>query len=159
MTYAVSEKIEIIGFLDIRDIGSPATVARHLILPRSSKDRAQDGMNVQYIIGQYVLDLLSVHITFIGTSKPKYVVTSLCLFPHLLFLFLRFEFVVPHISSIYILYNCMLIVIDIFSKDKENKNSKEDDEDTQEDGKTPSFTVLLHGSLKVEGMVAIARAQ
>ena len=26
-----------------------------------------------------------------------------------------------------------------------------------DDGKTPSFTVLLHGSLKVEGMVALTK--
>ncbi|XP_076444143.1 integrator complex subunit 14-like isoform X2 [Babylonia areolata] len=33
----------------------------------------------------------------------------------------------------------------------------EDDDDGTEDGKTPSFAVLLHGSLKVESMVAITR--
>jgi hypothetical protein len=32
-----------------------------------------------------------------------------------------------------------------------------EDEDETEDGKQPSFTVLLHGSLKVEGMVAVTR--
>lgn len=39
------------------------------------------------------------------------------------------------------------------SKDKEG--GKETVRDTDEDGKTPSFCVLLHGSLKVEKMVAI----
>lgn len=39
------------------------------------------------------------------------------------------------------------------SKDKEG--SKETAKDSEEDGKTPSFCVLLHGSLKVEKMVAI----
>ncbi|KAK7501745.1 hypothetical protein BaRGS_00007176 [Batillaria attramentaria] len=33
----------------------------------------------------------------------------------------------------------------------------EEEEDSTEDGKTPSFAVLLHGSLKVESMVAITR--
>ncbi|XP_064619116.1 integrator complex subunit 14-like [Lineus longissimus] len=42
------------------------------------------------------------------------------------------------------------------------ENNKSDDKDVidvdeADDGKAPSFTVLLHGSLKVEGMVAIAR--
>ena len=41
-----------------------------------------------------------------------------------------------------------------------NKNGKESpdkgsDDDDPDDGKTPAFTVLLHGSLKVEGMVAL----
>ena len=38
----------------------------------------------------------------------------------------------------------------------ENK-SKEEEEDQPEEGKVPSFAVLLHGSLKVESMVAVAR--
>uniref|UniRef100_K1R957 UPF0464 protein C15orf44-like protein n=1 Tax=Magallana gigas TaxID=29159 RepID=K1R957_MAGGI len=38
----------------------------------------------------------------------------------------------------------------------DSENKKEEEESTQEDGKIPSFTVLLHGSLKVEGMVALA---
>ena len=33
----------------------------------------------------------------------------------------------------------------------------EEEEDGTEDGKTPSFAVLLHGSLKVESMVAITK--
>ena len=41
-TYSIAEKIEIIGFLDIKDIGSPPTVARHLILPRPMKDREKE---------------------------------------------------------------------------------------------------------------------
>ncbi|KAK0051696.1 von Willebrand factor A domain-containing protein 9 [Biomphalaria pfeifferi] len=85
VTYGVSDKIEIIGFLEIKDVGSPPTVARHLILPRSTKEK---------------LD----------------------------------------------------------TKDKDAKNGKsEEEDDSQDDGKTPSFTVLLHGSLRVESMVAIAR--
>ncbi|KAK6179916.1 hypothetical protein SNE40_012164 [Patella caerulea] len=46
------------------------------------------------------------------------------------------------------------------SVSKDGKNGKsEDDEDvtTVEEGKIPAFTVMLHGSLKVEGMVAIAQ--
>ncbi|GFR69232.1 von Willebrand factor A domain-containing protein 9-like [Elysia marginata] len=83
-TYNISDKIDIIGFLDIKDIGSPPTIARHLILPRSMKDR-----------------------------------------------------------------------------DRENggNSTSEEEEDSHDDGKTPSFTVLLHGGLKMESMVAIARIQ
>ncbi|XP_022335197.2 integrator complex subunit 14-like [Crassostrea virginica] len=40
--------------------------------------------------------------------------------------------------------------------DPENKK-EEDAETSQEEGKLPSFTVLLHGSLKVEGMVALTQ--
>ena len=40
--------------------------------------------------------------------------------------------------------------------DSENKK-EEDAETSQEEGKLPSFTVLLHGSLKVEGMVALTQ--
>jgi hypothetical protein len=39
----------------------------------------------------------------------------------------------------------------------EAENKKEEEETAQEDGKIPSFTVLLHGSLKVEGMVALVQ--
>ncbi|CAL1538840.1 unnamed protein product [Lymnaea stagnalis] len=85
VTYTVSDKLEILGFLDIKDIGSPPTVARHLVLPRSTKEKTD-------------------------------------------------------------------------AKDKDGKNVKsEDDDDSQDDGKTPSFTVLLHGSLRVESMVAITK--
>lgn len=38
--------------------------------------------------------------------------------------------------------------------DGSNGDDKKDPEE-EGDGKTPSFTVLLHGSLKVEGMVAL----
>ncbi|KAJ8304197.1 hypothetical protein KUTeg_017780, partial [Tegillarca granosa] len=41
--------------------------------------------------------------------------------------------------------------------DNSTKKEEEDESNTQEEGKTPSFTVLLHGSLKVEGMVALTR--
>ena len=37
-----------------------------------------------------------------------------------------------------------------------SENKEEEEDDGTEDGKTPSFTVLLHGSLKVENMVALA---
>ncbi|KAH9518396.1 Integrator complex subunit 14 [Bulinus truncatus] len=85
-TYMVSEKIEIIGFIEIKDVGSPPTVARHLVLPRSTKEKSET------------------------------------------------------------------------TKEKDAKNGKsEEEEDSQDDGKIPSFTVLLHGSLRVESMVAIAR--
>ncbi|XP_071105029.1 integrator complex subunit 14-like [Haliotis cracherodii] len=42
---------------------------------------------------------------------------------------------------------------------KEGKNGKPvaEEEEELDDGKTPSFTVLLHGSLKVEGMVALTK--
>ncbi|CAG5114553.1 unnamed protein product [Candidula unifasciata] len=87
-THTVTDKLEIIGFIDIKDIGSPPTVARHLVLPKSTKDR--------------------------GAAD----------------------------------------------KDKENKSGKSEEEDeTLDEGKTPSFTVLLHGSLKVESMVAVTRVQ
>jgi len=79
-TYSVSEKMEILGFMDIKDIGSPPTVVRHLVLPRSSKDIAAG-----------------------------------------------------------------------------EKGAKDEEEESQDDGRAPSFTVLLHGSLKVEGMVAVVR--
>uniref|UniRef100_A0A0B6ZRF4 Integrator complex subunit 14 n=1 Tax=Arion vulgaris TaxID=1028688 RepID=A0A0B6ZRF4_9EUPU len=86
-TYNVSDKLEIIGFIDIKDIGSPPTVARHLVLPRSTKEKG-------------------------------------------------------------------------VTDNKEGKNGKTDEEeDSPDDGKIPSFTVLLHGSLKVESMVAITRVQ
>ena len=39
----------------------------------------------------------------------------------------------------------------------ETKKENESEEDSTEDGKNPSFTVLLHGSLKVEGMVALTQ--
>ncbi|XP_059151327.1 integrator complex subunit 14-like [Physella acuta] len=85
MTFTVSDKLEIIGFIEIKDIGSPPTVARHLVLPRSTKEKGD-------------------------------------------------------------------------TKDKEGKSGKtEDDDDSQDDGKIPSFTVLLHGSLRVESMVAVTR--
>ncbi|XP_013403665.1 integrator complex subunit 14 [Lingula anatina] len=40
-------------------------------------------------------------------------------------------------------------------KEESKADGKDEDEDGTEEGKTPSFTVLLHGSLKVEGMVAL----
>lgn len=46
---------------------------------------------------------------------------------------------------------------DTKTADNDSENKKEEEEATQEDGKIPSFTVLLHGSLKVEGMVALAQ--
>ena len=45
-------------------------------------------------------------------------------------------------------------------KGAEGKSSKaEEEEESHDDGKTPSFTVLLHGGLKMESMVAVARIQ
>lgn len=52
-TYTVSEKLEIIGFIDVKDIGSPPTVARHLVLPRSTKDRAMVESKFDYKINLY----------------------------------------------------------------------------------------------------------
>ncbi|CAG2223853.1 Integrator complex subunit 14 [Mytilus edulis] len=39
----------------------------------------------------------------------------------------------------------------------EKENENEEEPASTEDGKVPSFTVLLHGSLKVEGMVALTQ--
>lgn len=57
------------------------------------------------------------------------------------------------------------LVFPISSKDNKtdeaNKDIKTEDEDEtatgHDDGKVPAFTVLLHGSLKVEGMVALTK--
>ena len=43
--------------------------------------------------------------------------------------------------------------------DLETEKSKMEDDDAQDDGKVASFTVLLHGSLKVEGMVALTKVR
>lgn len=56
----------------------------------------------------------------------------------------------PHISR------HLVIPLASSSGDSKNKEGgKETAKDSEEDGKTPSFCVLLHGSLKVEKMVAI----
>ncbi|XP_053405722.1 integrator complex subunit 14-like isoform X2 [Mercenaria mercenaria] len=54
------------------------------------------------------------------------------------------------------------LVLPVASKQKQNNTDitgekGKDEEEEAEDGKQPSFTVLLHGSLKVEGMVAVTR--
>ncbi|XP_060558631.1 integrator complex subunit 14-like [Ruditapes philippinarum] len=54
------------------------------------------------------------------------------------------------------------LVLPVTNKQKQNSAESsgekgKEDEDETEDGKQPSFTVLLHGSLKVEGMVAVTR--
>jgi hypothetical protein len=47
-------------------------------------------------------------------------------------------------------------LIESKQEDGDGKKDNENGEETStEDGKIPSFTVLLHGSLKVEGMVAL----
>ncbi|XP_061163483.1 integrator complex subunit 14-like [Saccostrea echinata] len=46
---------------------------------------------------------------------------------------------------------------DTKTSDSEVENKKEEEDAVQEEGKIPSFTVLLHGSLKVEGMVALTQ--
>lgn len=43
------------------------------------------------------------------------------------------------------------------SANTDTEKDGEEEEDAAEDGKTPSFAVLLHGSLKVESMVAVTR--
>ena len=56
----------------------------------------------------------------------------------------------PHISR------HLVIPVPSSSGDaKDKEGGKEVVKDSEEDGKTPSFCVLLHGSLKVEKMVAI----
>lgn len=56
----------------------------------------------------------------------------------------------PHLSR------HLVIPISTSSADgKEKEGSKDVNKDSEEDGKTPCFCVLLHGSLKVEKMVAI----
>ncbi|KAK3606008.1 hypothetical protein CHS0354_025040 [Potamilus streckersoni] len=42
-------------------------------------------------------------------------------------------------------------------KDETEKSKEEEEDSAADEGKVPSFTVLLHGSLKVEGMVAITK--
>jgi len=82
-TWVVS-RLEILGFMDIKDIGSPPTHTRHLVLPhlKANKDEEEEGGN---------------------------------------------------------------------EGDAPQEDSNHDN------GRSPSFTVLLHGSLKVEGMVAVLR--
>lgn len=36
----MSDKLEIVGFLEIAEVASPATVSRHLVLPISTRDRS-----------------------------------------------------------------------------------------------------------------------
>lgn len=56
----------------------------------------------------------------------------------------------PHISR------HLVIPVPLSSADaKDKEGGKDAVKDSEEDGKTPSFCVLLHGSLKVEKMVAI----
>lgn len=61
-------------------------------------------------------------------------------------------------------YNPKLLSIP-FTENGNAGESKDTDEELNasssrsEDGKTPSFTVLLHGSLKVEGMVALTKVR
>ena len=45
----------------------------------------------------------------------------------------------------------------VFISEKEKPVSEGDDEEDSADGKSAAFTVLLHGSLKVENMVAITQ--
>lgn len=35
-TFTISDNIEVLGFLELSDIGSPAAVSRHLMLPMST---------------------------------------------------------------------------------------------------------------------------
>ena len=50
-------------------------------------------------------------------------------------------------------YFCHISSTDSTESDK----AKAEDDEAMDDGKVPSFTVLLHGSLKVEGMVALTK--
>lgn len=51
----------------------------------------------------------------------------------------------------------MHLYSDTKQENGDSKKETETEDDSTEDGKTPSFTVLLHGSLKVEGMVALTQ--
>lgn len=93
--HQMSDKLEIVGFMDIADVASPPTLSRHLVLPTPTRDR---------------------------NMKPE--------------------------SN----------SVDEGSKDGSKSGaSKDEEDDATEDGRIPSFAVLLHGSLKVESMVAIVR--
>jgi hypothetical protein len=35
----MSDKLEIVGFLDIADVASPCTLSRHLVLPTSTREK------------------------------------------------------------------------------------------------------------------------
>ncbi|XP_064474266.1 integrator complex subunit 14-like [Ornithodoros turicata] len=85
-TAAMSESIEICGFLDIADVANPPTLSRHLVLP-------------------------------VALHKPTVEEDST--------------------STV--------------------KIEAEEEDGANDEGKQPSFCVLLHGSLKVEGMVAICQ--
>ena len=50
-----------------------------------------------------------------------------------------------------------IAILKLLVTDSGESEKTKEDEDSQEDGKVPSFTVLLHGSLKVEGMVALTK--
>ena len=56
----------------------------------------------------------------------------------------------PHISR-----HLVIPLASSSGETKDKEGGKEAAKDSEEDGKTPSFCVLLHGSLKVEKMVAI----
>lgn len=56
----------------------------------------------------------------------------------------------PHLSR-----HLVIPVPSVSGEGKDKESSKEVAKEGEEDGKTPSFCVLLHGSLKVERMVAI----
>ena len=49
--------------------------------------------------------------------------------------------------------------VNVYFTDLETEKSKMEEDDVQDDGKVASFTVLLHGSLKVEGMVALTKVR
>ncbi|CAH1795763.1 unnamed protein product [Owenia fusiformis] len=83
---SVSNDLQILGFVDIQDVASPAGLSRHLVLPNPPTKEDE--------------------------SQPN--------------------------------------------GEKENKDIKEDEEETDE-FKTPSFTVLLHGALKVHSMIALTQ--
>lgn len=80
-SYTISDQINVLGFLELADIGSPAAVSRHLVLPMGSG--------------------LSNHTNHTDTKN------------------------------------------------------EDSDEESHDEGKAPSFCVLLHGALKVENMAAL----
>ena len=51
----------------------------------------------------------------------------------------------------------ILLYVMFVTESTDTDKAKTEEEEAQDDGKVPSFTVLLHGSLKVEGMVALTK--
>jgi hypothetical protein len=48
MKRSISDTIEVCGFIDVADVGSPMAISRHLVLPHPTGK--VEGMFIQYII-------------------------------------------------------------------------------------------------------------